>query len=149
MVNYFSIIVLAIALNSCSTTDVVSPDAGQTWRIYKTSPGTLFDAIHRFGNREHFAFLRLEQEAGRVLGEKTVRDTLSNSSRVVLMAMAITRLDSASYVIDVRFNYANERKKYSPQDEQALSGYLRSLFGFLDKELRPILDAPHEVRNSG
>lgn len=128
--------VVVVTVSSCSMSGVAALDRTQTWRIYRTSTGALFDAVHRFSQQEHFSLLRFEQEAGRILGEQTEQDTILKKQRVVLMAMAITQLDSVRCVIDARFNFANENRVYNVHDEQILIGYFRLLFGYLDTVFR-------------
>lgn len=76
--------------------------------------------------------MRYEQDAGRILARKTETDTAAMKDRLVMMAVAITQLDSVRCVIDARFNFANERGVYSRHDELIPQHYFTLLFDYLD-----------------
>ncbi len=83
--------------------------------------------------------MRDDREAGRFLARRSEKDIVVERERVVMMAMAITQLDSVRCVIDARFSFANERGNSSQHDQQVLNRYFDLLFGFLDSQYREYL----------
>ena len=75
-------------------------------------------------------------QAGRILAHKWEVDSAVQKSRSIMMAMAITMLDSSRCLIDARFNFANEKEKYTPHDEQYLLRFYHLLFDHVESFVR-------------
>ncbi len=76
--------------------------------------------------------MRFDDEAVRILARKGVIDTVDMRERLVLMAMAITKMDSTRCLVDVRVNFANEHHEYAKHDKLMIRHYFTLLFRYLD-----------------
>jgi hypothetical protein len=125
------VFLIAVLALSCGSTRPTALNKVQTWRIYATNMDSMFEAVRAFARKEDFKLLRFEEEAGRILGHKSLEDSVLKKSRVIMMAMAITQMDSVQCLIDARFNFANEVGEYTPHSQQILSAYYYRLFDYL------------------
>jgi hypothetical protein len=125
------VLLTAVVALSCGSTRPTGLGSVQTWRMYATNRSSMFEAVRSFAEKEDFKLLRFEEEAGRILGHKSLEDSVLQKSRVIMMAMAITQMDSVQCIIDARFNFANEVGEYSPHSQEILSAYYYRLFDYL------------------
>jgi hypothetical protein len=129
------LLVTIVALR-CGTERPRSLSDVQTWRMYSADKSSIFEAINLFALRQDFKLIRFDEEAGRILGHTSLVDTVEHRSRVIMMAMAITQMDSIRCVVDARFNFANEQGRYNVRSEQILSAYYDRLFEYLGVQFK-------------
>ena len=115
----------------CGSTRSTELSKVQTWRMYAAEKSAMFEAVRTFTEKEDFKLIRFDEEAGRILGHKPFEDSVLKKSRVIIMAMAITQMDSGQSVIDARFNFAKEVGEYTAHSQQILSEWYYRLFDYL------------------
>ncbi len=125
------ILLTAVVTMSCGSTRPTALNKVQTWQMYAADKSSMFEAVRSFAKKDDFKLLRFEEEAGRILGHKSLEDSVLKRSRVIMTAMAITQMDLVQCLVDVRFNFANEVGEYSPRSQQILSAYYYRFFDYL------------------
>jgi hypothetical protein len=118
----------------CGTGRPPSLSEVQTWRMFAANKSSIFESIRLFAAKEGFKLLRFDEEAGRILGHASVADTVEHRSRVIMMAMAVTQMDSVRCVVDARFNFANEKERNDAHSKRMLSAYYDLLFEHLSAQ---------------
>jgi hypothetical protein len=127
---------MVIVSVGCGTGRTASLSEVQTWRMFDADKSSIFESIRLFAAKEGFKLLRFDEEPGRILGHTSVADTVEHRSRVIMMAMAITQMDSVRCVVDARFNFANEKEHYDARSKRMLSAYYDSLFKHLSAQFK-------------
>ncbi len=104
--------------------------------MFDADKSSIFESIRLFAAKEGFKLLRFDEEAGRILGHTSIADTVELRSRVIMMAMAITQMDSVRCVVDARFNFANEKERADERSTRMLSAYYNRLFEHLSARFK-------------
>ena len=120
----------------CGAGRTATISEAQTWRMFDADKSLIFDSIRLFATKEEFKLLRFDEDAGRILGHTSVADTMEHRSRVIMMAMAITQMDSVRCVVDARFNFANEKEPSDVRSKRMLSVYYGRLFEHLSARFK-------------
>ncbi len=122
------LIIVALVLISCGTTQNVRLEQIKTIRDYHGSKEDIMNTVRFFIATEELSLIRFEAEYGQIQAGRRFDE------KMMMMKMQVYAADSARTTVDVKFFFRNFETNPTPSEEEILVEYYTRLFDMLDDQ---------------